>query len=151
MDVKEMGERREERRGKVDTNLLSQYTSNMKNPKEQTKNFKQREEEQRLNARCLLLAPSNTPLIKSIKKALENFYSVITPSDVPSHGSLIVDKVTSLIVDSDLIIADVSTTNPNTMYEIGVAVGLRKPVLLIRDKKTENMLLSAFAGWLSNQ
>lgn len=87
---------------------------------------------------CLIIASSNETLISTIKKALEKSYHVITPKDIRSYGTLIIDKVNSLILDADLIIADVSRINPNITYEIGIAVGLRKPVILIKDKNQRN-------------
>ncbi len=46
-------------------------------------------------------------------------------------GSSVPDSITRAIQKADLIIADITGSNPNVMYEVGFAHALRKPVLLI--------------------
>lgn len=46
-------------------------------------------------------------------------------------GTLFTDVVQQAIERADFIIADLTESNPNVMYEVGFAHALRKPVLFI--------------------
>ena len=41
--------------------------------------------------------------------------------------------------DSDLIIADITGANPNVMIEVGMALGLGKPLLLLSQRRASEM------------
>lgn len=47
----------------------------------------------------------------------------------------IIDKIEEGIARSRFVIADITGLNPNVVYEIGLAVGISKPVLLLCEKK----------------
>jgi len=49
-------------------------------------------------------------------------------------GSIMCKKICLRIQEAELIVADLSTDNPNVLYELGMAVGLNKPLLLIADE-----------------
>lgn len=57
--------------------------------------------------------------------------------EMPSRGKRphIVDKIEEGIARSRFVIADVSQWNPNVIYEVGLAVGISKPILLLCDRK----------------
>jgi hypothetical protein len=46
-------------------------------------------------------------------------------------GYVMCEKICIRIQEADLIVVDLSTENPNVMYEMGLAVGLNKPLLVI--------------------
>src|SRR5262249_808849 len=48
-------------------------------------------------------------------------------------GSLIIDTICNEIRQRDLFIADVTTLNPNVLFELGFAIGLGKRVWLLYD------------------
>lgn len=48
-------------------------------------------------------------------------------------------KICHAIQDSEYIIINVSSSNPNVMFELGLAYGLSKQVLIIKDKKTSDI------------
>lgn len=52
-------------------------------------------------------------------------------------GSPIQSSVESWIRSADSFVADISTPNHNVTYELGFAIGLRKPFRLIRSKRIE--------------
>lgn len=55
-------------------------------------------------------------------------------------GAAWVDEVTQLIRTSGAVIADVTRRNPNVMFELGIAHGLGKPlVLLFSDAESTNL------------
>ncbi|HEU0019496.1 MAG TPA: hypothetical protein VFQ14_04310 [Thermoleophilaceae bacterium] len=47
----------------------------------------------------------------------------------------IVDRIEEGIARSRFVIADVSQWNPNVVYEVGLAVGISKPILLLCERK----------------
>ncbi|MGY6037427.1 hypothetical protein [Aeromonas sp. AE23HZ002T15] len=51
----------------------------------------------------------------------------------------IVIGIIQMIVDSDIVICDLSARNPNVMYELGIRHAFNKPVTLIKDKKTDKV------------
>lgn len=65
-----------------------------------------------------------------------------TESEAPIAGNLL-----RAIERADLVIADLTGSNPNVMYEVGFAHALRKPVLLMVQRKEGNVP-SAIGGRL---
>jgi hypothetical protein len=62
----------------------------------------------------------------------------VTPwSEKDTSGQQIQKSVETWISEADAFIGDISTVNHNVTYEIGFAVGLGKPVRLIRSKHTD--------------
>jgi hypothetical protein len=47
-------------------------------------------------------------------------------------GAVWANDITQAIQEADLIVVDVSQKNPNVLYELGFAHGLRKPTLLLQ-------------------
>jgi len=73
-----------------------------------------------------------TVICESAKAASTND-RVITPwSDKDTSGQQINKSVESWIQEADGFIGDISDVNMNVTYEVGYAIGLRKPVRLIR-------------------
>jgi len=68
--------------------------------------------------------------------AEEKGYKTVRADNISKPG-----KITSQIVDylreSDLVVADLSDSNPNVFYELGIRDAVRKPVILIRDSHFE--------------
>ncbi len=58
--------------------------------------------------------------------------------DVANLGFIICEKVCKKIQEADLILADVSFLNANVFYELGLAVALRKEILLLKMKSVED-------------
>lgn len=92
--------------------------------------------------RCFFIAPIGSPnsevrsrtesLWESIvKPACEELgYTVLRADLVVGTGSITQDILTALI-ESELVIADISNSNPNVMYELGVRHTLAKPVVVL--------------------
>ena len=51
----------------------------------------------------------------------------------------IIAKIIENIVECDMAICDLSTNNSNVLYELGLRHAFDKPVVLIRDNKTQNI------------
>ena len=64
-----------------------------------------------------------------IKKVLEQEgFKVLRADDIQSQQSILRDIIQG-IAESDLIIADLTSSNPNVYYELGIAHALGKPVI----------------------
>ena len=51
----------------------------------------------------------------------------------------IVTGIIKKIVESEMILCDISTKNPNVLYELGIRHAFGKPVAIIKDKETEKV------------
>lgn len=51
----------------------------------------------------------------------------------------IVTKIFQGLTECDMAICDLSSRNPNVLYELGIRQAYNKPVLLIKDEKTEHI------------
>lgn len=58
-------------------------------------------------------------------------------ADETYRPGIIIANVAKQIIESKLIIADITPSNPNVFYEVGFAHALNKPTILIAEKPTE--------------
>ena len=63
-------------------------------------------------------------------------YDVKRADDILNQGNILADIIQS-IINSDLIVADLSTTNPNVYYELGIAHSHRKNVIMLTQNVKE--------------
>lgn len=56
-------------------------------------------------------------------------------SDDPAIG-LIHERIVQNIYENEIIICDVSSKNPNVMFELGLRLAFDKPTIIIKDEKT---------------
>lgn len=66
-----------------------------------------------------------------VKKALPEDAWYVIRADFESSPDSITSKVVSRIIESELIVADLSDHNPNVFYELAVAHGYKRPVVHI--------------------
>jgi hypothetical protein len=52
---------------------------------------------------------------------------------------VILQDITRSIVESDVIVADITPTNPNVFYELGYAHALQKPTILLANRQLEKL------------
>ena len=102
------------------------------------------------NRRSVLLSPlSQAFVVMQFGEPYDSLYSeVIKPGsegagfkveradDVHQPGVILQDIVTSLI-ESDVIIAEITPPNPNVFYEIGFAHAMNKPTILLAERGRE--------------
>lgn len=75
----------------------------------------------------------HSELIENACKQASTADRSVTPwSALDTSGSPISRSVESWIEGADAFIADISIVNPNVTYELGFAIGLRKPTRIIR-------------------
>ena len=75
--------------------------------------------------------------LEFIKPALERAGLEVARADDIQHQANILAIVIERIFSSDLIVADLTGSNPNVFYELGVAHALEKPVVLITQNVEE--------------
>lgn len=68
-----------------------------------------------------------------LKPVFGNEFEIIRADHVTSMGSINHDIIERL-VESDLVIADLTGTNPNVMYEIGIRHAFNLPIIQIAQK-----------------
>lgn len=50
---------------------------------------------------------------------------------------LIHDRIVTNVYNNDIVICDVSSKNPNVMFELGMRLAFDKPTIIIKDEKTD--------------
>lgn len=74
-----------------------------------------------------------------IKPACENAgYTPIRADEVASSNYIVID-ILSKIVESELVLCDLSGRNPNVLYELGIRQAFNLPTVLIKDIKTNKI------------
>jgi hypothetical protein len=91
---------------------------------------------------CFVMQPFSPPLgdyyEKIYKPAIErvNLKPVRADADIFGTGKII-DQVFEGIVSAKVLVAELTTRNPNVFYELGVAHALRKPVVLVSSTEAD--------------
>ena len=97
----------------------------------------------KLGPKILLLQPSSNEFedvyYRIIKPACErNYATVYRINDLENKSSLIIETIYNEIEKAELIICNISKSNPNTMYELGYVHALKKPVIVIASDYDRN-------------
>lgn len=71
----------------------------------------------------------------AIKKAGYKPYRV----DENTISDSIIDKIFEGVQNCEMALCDLSNRNPNVLYELGLRQAYNKPVVLVKDEKTENI------------
>ncbi|WP_394220246.1 hypothetical protein [Alteromonas gracilis] len=67
---------------------------------------------------------------------LDSGYEPIRADDVSSSNFIVID-ILKRIVESELVICDMSGRNPNVLYELGVRQAFNLPTVLLKDNTTD--------------
>jgi nucleoside 2-deoxyribosyltransferase len=59
-------------------------------------------------------------------------HNIQRADEVLDMGYVVCEKICKKIQEADIVFADISVENPNVFYEIGLAYGLERPVILIQ-------------------
>lgn len=74
-----------------------------------------------------------------IQPTVESFgIDCIRADDIYTSGSIL-DDITQSIIESALVIADITPDNPNVFYEVGYAHAIKKPVVLLSDNMRDRL------------
>jgi hypothetical protein len=102
-------------------------------------------------AKCFVVMPVSTPEMwvqkyndtEHFKHVLEHLftpaltsanYDVVPPT--ASGSDLIHAEIIKNLEECDLVLCDISTSNPNVFFELGIRTSLDRPVVLVRDNFT---------------
>lgn len=102
------------------------------------------------NNRCFVIMPFSTPSGYEPDHFTKIYEQIIKPSiekaglkaervDENMLSTDIVAKIFKGLTECDMAICDLSSRNPNVLYELGIRQAYNKPVLLIKDEKTEQI------------
>jgi hypothetical protein len=100
--------------------------------------------------RCFVIMPISTPQSYDdehflrvykhlIKPACEKADLKTTRADEVQNTNYIVIDILKRIINSDIVICDLSSKNPNVLYELGIRQAFNLPSVLIKDKQTERI------------
>ena len=86
-------------------------------------------------------APGHFTLVYAhlIKPACANAGFEATRGDDTPRTNYIALDVLRQIITSDIVLCDLSSKNPNVMYELGIRQAFNKPVVLMKDRKTDRV------------
>jgi hypothetical protein len=103
-----------------------------------------------LSKRCFVISPIGAQGSAERKHADMTLNAIIRPAlaesgtefsvtraDESSEIGMITDHLISEILESDLLVADLSFLNPNVFYELGIAHAIEKPVIHIAHRDTK--------------
>ena len=78
-------------------------------------------------------------LFEQVKAAVHDSIKLncLRADDFPGAGFDLLEKIHVAIERAELVIAEISERNANVFYELGYAVGINKPILLIANRGVE--------------
>jgi hypothetical protein len=105
---------------------------------------------------CFAIPFRNPPTCKDACDALQEWLKTergineksLFRADQWTYSGDFVCKICKAIQESRVVVADITGGNPNVFFELGLAVGLGKPAILIHDEKaTEGKVPSDLLAW----
>lgn len=102
------------------------------------------------NKKCFVMMPFSDSIDYEPNHFTKVYDQIITPAikkagyepvrvDQNKISDQIIKKIFDEITEADMAICDLSTNNPNVLYELGLRHAFDKPVVLIKDNKTPNI------------
>lgn len=101
------------------------------------KNFNVKKETPKAFVVMQFSSPYNELYDDVIKRVCKEFDLNVVRADETYGPGLILADIIKQIIESKLIIAEISQSNPNVFYEVGYAHALNKPTILIAEKTTK--------------
>lgn len=100
--------------------------------------------------KCFIMMPFTTPegyqenhfkkvYNQIIKPAVEGAGFEPTRVDENNLSTSIIGKIFEGLINCEMAICDLSSRNPNVLYELGIRQAYNKPVVLIKDDRTERI------------
>jgi len=101
------------------------------------KNFNVKRETPKAFVVMQFSSPYNELYDDVIRKVCEEYDLTVVRADETYGPGLIIADIIKQIYESKLIIAEISSSNPNVFYEVGYAHALNKPTILIAERTTK--------------
>lgn len=100
------------------------------------------------NKKCFIIMPISTPDGYSENHFKQVYETIIAPAVVKAGYEpyrvdddricdSIIDKILRNLVECEMAVCDLSSRNPNVMYELGIRQAYGKKVVLIQDEKSQ--------------
>lgn len=100
------------------------------------------------NKKCFIIMPISTPEGYPENHFKQVYDTIIAPAvkkagyephrvDDDRICDSIIDKILRSLVESEMAVCDLSSRNPNVMYELGIRQAYGKKVVLIQDEKSQ--------------
>ena len=80
------------------------------------------------------------PLMDEVQNRHPEISSCLVQNPWDLADDHIMDKVIEVIDRADIIFADITDSNPNVMYELGICHSLGKPTIIVREDDPDNKL-----------
>lgn len=102
------------------------------------------------NKKCFIIMPISTPDGYSENHFKQVYDTIIAPAvrkagyepyrvDDDRICDSIIDKILHNLVECEMAVCDLSSRNPNVMYELGIRQAYGKKVVLIQDEKSQHI------------
>jgi nucleoside 2-deoxyribosyltransferase len=77
-------------------------------------------------------------MLRILKSTIEEI-GIFKPLPVweNENADIIQSTIINNILDCDIVVCDMSSTNPNVMYELGLRMAVKKPIVLVKDDATK--------------
>lgn len=72
-------------------------------------------------------------LLKGLSEGETKKVNIMRADEYPHIGAITCEKICRPIQSADLVVVDITLPNANVMYELGLAIGLGKEILLVRN------------------
>jgi hypothetical protein len=90
----------------------------------------------------------NRKIVPVVKAALaDSGIETISLDEAILPGAMWASAISDAIHRADLVVVDLSTENPNIMYELGFAHALRKPTIIVASRDSISKIPSDLAGF----
>ena len=120
------------------------------NEKNNSSKATKRTEDKDEKPKCFVMMPFSDSIDYETNHFTKVFEQIISPAiikagydvvrvDQNKISDQIINKIIEGIVECDMAICDLSTNNPNVLYELGLRHAFDKPVVLIKDNKTSKI------------
>ena len=129
---------------KDDKKRILDISGSLIDPGSKDQNIKRLEKEVKIasNDSCFVIMPFSSPLgsyyEKIYKPAIEKTGLISIRADDDMFGTgKIIDQIWEGINSAKVLVAELTTRNPNVFYELGIAHTLKKPVVLISSNEND--------------
>jgi nucleoside 2-deoxyribosyltransferase len=83
---------------------------------------------------------AGSPVVKALTKTLhEHGVQIVSPQLAGEFPGVISEQILGMLRRADFVVADLTDRHPNVFFELGLAIGLGKPVLLLSQESAADI------------